>query len=462
MHDELIERRLRAALSEEAGSLAFTITPAELERRLALRHRTVSGRRITLLLAAAVGISIFGVGGALSGLFSPTLPSPTGPVAASIGPESNDATAVTLPSLNELVADDPGSVIVAQAHGPAGGPSAVRSRPDVHAPSVVLGTFVPGARYRVSVACVGPGTLDIDIGVPGARGPAGPSGPSIACDGAIHEETVDSPQPQSIGFALSGTASWRAVVRGPSTIAQPSQGPDGPRVEAIPPSSTGQEELLRLDGFFVEPRGLPWGRNGLEIQEVGPVPGREGYNVSSLCSTGSPVRLVFGSVIDGAIVADTETQFACDPTRMRDMWLGIAQPDGSQVFIAATPEQPLSMLITSTRPPFALTHELPGWQLSGGFGPELAFDEHPVSFGGAGEGEDHVQVVLACTGTQPIEVVVEDGTPIGTHQQRFVATCTPEGSTTSQIFKVAEAGVVVRYVTPSGVWTTLSILVPSN
>jgi hypothetical protein len=450
MHEDALERRLGEALHEEAASLPFTIIPAELERRMALRRRGLAGRRLTLLLAAAVGISLIGVGGALSGLFSPTLPTPTGPVAASVGPESSDATAVALPSLDELVAVDPESVIVAQAHGPADGPRAVRSGPDVHAPSVVLGTFGAGARYRLSVACVGPGSLDIDIRVPGSRGL--PSGPTIACDGAMHEELVDTSQPQSIGFAITtGTASWRAVVRGPSPVAQ------APRVDAIPPSSTNLEELLRLDAFFVEPGGLPWGTTGLEIQEVGAVPGREGYNLSSLCTAGSPVRLIFGSVIDGAIVADTETQFVCDPTRIRDMWLGIAEPDGSQLFVAATPKQPLAMLVTSAMPPFKLTQTLPGWQLSGGLGPEFAFETHGMTFGGAGVGEDHIQVVMACTGTQPIEVFVEDAIT-----QTFEAPCSPEGNTTVQTLHVTEQGVGVRYVAPRGTWTALSILVPSN
>jgi len=67
MHDDLLERRLSAALHEEAAALPFTITKAELERRVALRRRSLAGRRLTLLLAAAVGIGLVGVGSALSG-----------------------------------------------------------------------------------------------------------------------------------------------------------------------------------------------------------------------------------------------------------------------------------------------------------------------------------------------------------------------------------------------------------
>src|SRR6185369_11737457 len=56
MHDELTERRLRSALREAGDGLSFTITAAELERRMALRGRRSGNSRLTLLLAAAVAI----------------------------------------------------------------------------------------------------------------------------------------------------------------------------------------------------------------------------------------------------------------------------------------------------------------------------------------------------------------------------------------------------------------------
>ena len=209
MHEELIERRLSVALHGEADVLPFTITAAELERRLALRRRSFAGRRLTLLLAAAVGISLFGVGGALSGLFNPSLPIPTQVAIATVAPPPS-APASTLPSLS--------------------------------------------------------------------------------------------------------------------------------------------------------------------------------------------------------------------PT-----------------------------------PPVALTRQLPGWKFSGGLGPDYAVETTSHSFTGAGVGEDHIQVVVACGGTAPIEVAVEDGIT-----QTFSAACTPDGNTTTQLLHVTEQGVRVRYIAPKGTWTALSILVPSN
>jgi hypothetical protein len=451
MHDESIGRRLSAALRQEAEVLPFTITAAELERRLALRRRSFAGRRLTLLLAAAVGISLFGIGGALSGLFDQSKPEPTRPIATN---PSEAPVAAKLATLNELVAVDPGSVLIAQGHGPADGPSTELDRYELPHASVVLGTFPPGIEYRVAVSCLGTGALVLDIRFPGSRGPR--NGTSIACDGSTHEETFDSAQPQSVGFALSGPASWRVVARGtlpPVTL---------PLVPHIFPTPAGNEDLVRVDDLTIEDAGQPWGVSNLDFQEIGAIPPRETYDASTRCVGTSPVRFILGDTIDGAIVADTETQVACQTSGLWDVGLGIAEPNGSRVYLAADPGARVSFLLTSATPPVTLTRSMPGWQISGGIGPDLAFEAHTMSYSGAGVGEDHVLIVLACTGSKPIEAIVEDGKQIGSHTQKFEATCSPDGATTSQTFKVTEGGVGVRYVAPKGTWTALSILVPSN
>jgi hypothetical protein len=450
MHEESIERRLRGALHEEADPLPFTITAAELERRLALRRRSFAGRRLTLLLAAAVGISLFGVGGALSGLFDQKQPTPTAPVSIFMptsGP--TEAVPVSLPNLDDLVGVDPDSVLVAQAHGPADGPAAATGDVEVAPSSVVLGTFAGGGQYRLGVACLGPSTLVVDVRDPGSRGPD--SGPTVGCDGSVYEQTVDSPQPRSVGFRLTGQASWRAVVRGPALAAEPGEG------DAIPPAPATEQELVRVDALAIDPAAEAWGSAGLLAQEIGAIAPRESYSITSLCTGPSPIRIVFGDQVDGRLVADTETELACTLRSLQGTYLGIAQPNGSRVFVAGRPHQQVSVLVSSAMPPVALTTDLPGWQLSGGLGPEYAFETHGMSFGGAGVGEDHIEVVMACTGTEPIEVAVEDAIT-----QTFSATCAPDGATTSRTFKVTESGVRVRFVAPKGTWTALSILVPSN
>ena len=454
MHDESIERRLRGALHEEADALPFTITAAELERRLALRRRSFAGRRLTLLLAAAVGISLVGVAGALGGLFDQKQPTPTNLLANTTFPPPSASPSGTLPSLDGLVAEDPGSVLVAQAHGPLDGPPAERSRYELPPAGVTLGTFPPNTEYTVSIACLGTSTIQLEIAYPDNRGPR--TGPVFACDAAVHEQTFQSVQPQSVSFGLTGPASWRVVVRGKSPFTEPIT------KDPIGATSSAFQDLVRVDDITVGDGGQPWGSSGLSIQEIGAVPPRETYGAAIWCLGTSPIRYILGDETGGVIVADTETQVSCSPSGVWSPDLRIAQPNGSVVFLAAIPGERLSFVLTSPTPPVALTQALPGWRLSGGLGPDYEFETTTHSFGGAGIGEDHVEVVLACTGSEPIDVIVEDGKQIGSHTQSFKATCTPEGNTTTELFQVTEQGVGVRYVAPKGTWTALSILVPSN
>jgi hypothetical protein len=60
-----------------------------------------------------------------------------------------------------------------------------------------------------------------------------------------------------------------------------------------------------------------------------------------------------------------------------------------------------------------------------------------VSMTAGDSGGEQVMVVLACTGTGPIEVSVDVGDAIGEGVQRFVADCSPDGIETSKTFEVA-------------------------
>jgi hypothetical protein len=448
MHDESIERRLRGALHEEADALPFTITAAELERRLALRRRSFAGRRLTLLLAAAVGISLFGVGGALNGWFNATLPTRTQTaVTTSEPPGPSDAVVTELPSLDELVAADPATVVLAQAHGPTDVFGGIPET-ELTDPFVSLGTLEHPGTYTLTAACLHGTTLEF-VFPPHVAG--GIPRVSIPCDGRPHDAEVEVSQPQDAGMTADAGTAWRFVIRG--TTPPPEPQPIG----VIPMASEDQEELVRWDAAPLEPGAQPWGSGGLVIQQVGIVPPRQGYYARLQCAAGAPIRLIFGDVVHGAIVPRTESVMACDPRRIRDMTLLTAQPAGLEVYLAAPADQPVSLLVTSPTPPVSLAQNVPGWRISGGIGPDLAFETHGVSFSGAGVGEDHVQVALACTGTDVIEVSVEDGIT-----QTFSATCLPEGNTTIRLLHVTEQGVAVRYVAPKGAWTALTILVPSK
>jgi hypothetical protein len=448
MPDQQFERRLRAALRESADMLPFTITPAELERRIALRGRNpFEARRFTLLAAAAVAVGLVAIGSLIGGSIQQR-PVPTAPIAAVPSPV---ASAVTrLPSLDDFLAAGTGTVLVAQAHDPidpqsSGWQSLKGTQGDVE-----LGQMWARGEYRVAIACLGDTSLEYDLRNDPGQGP----GTVVPCTGSLVERTLSLASPAHVVLRYTEPTSWRVIVRGDlAALPLPSENP------VIPPADAAFQELVRSDDQTMD-AGEPWGNSGLLIREVMPVPGRFGYAARLWCPFGDSVRLVFGSPIEnGPLVAETETEIACNDL-IHDLDLRMPEPAGSQVFVAAAPGTRWSLLVTSEMPPITLGDDVPGWQMEAGFGPDFAFEEQGVSLSGAGDGVVKVQAVLACTGTKPIEVTVEDGTPIGTHGQVFTATCTPGGSINRQIFTVSPSGVNVSFTAPQGTWTALSLLVP--
>src|SRR5262245_35130534 len=102
MHDELIERRLRDALRTEGDRVALTITAAELERRWALQRRRASTRPVALLLAAAVGIGLVGVGAVVGGAFDRSTPTtPPAPSAPAVVAEASPGPSASPNASNE-------------------------------------------------------------------------------------------------------------------------------------------------------------------------------------------------------------------------------------------------------------------------------------------------------------------------------------------------------------------------
>lgn len=145
MNDELLERRLRSTLRGEAADLPFMITASEVERRLALRSHTAGGRRLVLLLAAALGIGLVGiavvVGGLEDGPMRPTDPPPTPPPAVA------------------FVQAEPGWQLSAGYRPEAVGPGAHSfTGPGVDG----------GGPVRIALTCVGEGSIEIsvDLGLP--------------------------------------------------------------------------------------------------------------------------------------------------------------------------------------------------------------------------------------------------------------------------------------------------------
>ncbi|HEX8026468.1 MAG TPA: hypothetical protein VF484_09690, partial [Candidatus Limnocylindrales bacterium] len=117
-------------------------------------------------------------------------------------------------------------------------------------------------------------------------------------------------------------------------------------------------------------------------------------------------------------------------------------------------------LVTSPTPPIAVAEAQPGWVVVQAVGPSLDYGTNGYSLSDAVGGRIHV--VLACTGTQPIVVSVDDSYPVGggVHVQTFTAPCTPDGSETGQTFTVRTTGFIASYTAPAGIWSALTILAP--
>ena len=453
MHDDLLERRLRDALHREADGLAFTITSAELDRRLALRSRVVAGRRSTLLLAAAVALGLLGLGGLLGALGEDDTESPPPSQLAEATPRDSGPT--RLGTLDQVIADAIGNeVVLAQAHDHVDLHGNVDALPDRVA--VTLGRIASGSRYQLTVACLGGGVAAFDIRVPASRGPQ--EGPEVACDGAFYTQPIDAFEPLEIGLIAPRVASWRVVVRRL----------EGGNVDPGPPAGPlvlgpGHEELFGAEDRRTPPNAPGWRDSGLVIEEVGSVPGRMEYAAATKCAGGGNLRVIFGHDLESGLtglVATTETLVPCDGDARR-VTIGIPAPAGSQLYVAAAPGTEWSILVSAQEPPIAVAAERPGWQLQVAHGPDLSFEAMQAGFSAPGvDGGGPILLVFACAGTAPIEVIVEVGRRVGDRQETLIAECTPEGAESAQSFELETGQAHVTYTAPVGTWTAITILVP--
>jgi hypothetical protein len=460
MHDELLERRLRSALHAEADGLAFAITAAELERKAVLRGRGVGAvdRRLSLLLAAAVAIGALGVGLIAGGLADtdplPPASSPR-PSRGALGPTAEPpepSARVGLATLDELVGSRPGAVLLAQSHDASGLPGGAPETA-LPAPAVDLGVFDGPGSYQLSAACVDGSELQLDVRVPGGRGPI--DGPAIPCDGRTHEAALDLPEARAIAFSTEAGSSWRLVLRGATSARGV--------VTSFPVLRPAADsvEMLRLDSWVPEAEAAAWG-GGQVIQEVGVVSTRAAYGLHGWCEAGDTIGVIFGDMIDGELFVATETRLGCN-TGAHALNLGVAEPAGSRIYVTARRDARLEVLVTGERPPVDLVREQPGWTMSTGFGPDLAIEREEHNYTGIGaENGGPVLVALSCAGTEEIEVSVDVGRRYGERAETFVAACTPEGAVTSRAFDLPTSAVSVSYTSSPNTWTALTLLVEDS
>jgi hypothetical protein len=422
MHDDPLERRLRTTLRDEADRLPFTITAAELERRISLRGRMTGSRRLTLLLAAAVAIGGLGVGGLIGGMLDPSDPSPApSPVAEASQPPETETTppaSIALPDLDELLAaDEPGVVVFAQTHGPAGGPEPVPGVVSLvlPAPLVRIHNSTRDGDYAVTLACRG-GTARIFV----SRDEPDLN-PQTACDGRVQLMTVRLFEGQDLRLVFSEPASWRVVLRRAA-----STGPTTPPSPARLEVEGAQEELSSIVDATTAGGSVTPTVTGMlgTTQKVDVLPARLSYHVQASCVGTSPMRFAFGDDATGTLVTTTITQVPCDG-RAHAVLLGVPEPFGVEAI-----------------------HWFAGLAVDGG-GPFRVSLDCAV--------DDSVEGSV-----EAIEVKVQGGggsTDLGS----FVALCAPGGLATTETFETQSYdGVRVEYAVVAGQWTALSILVPDE
>jgi hypothetical protein len=469
MHDEMFERRMRAALHGEADAMPFTITAAELERRFALRRRRGVSRTATLLVAAGIGVGIVGAAGAAAGWFdrSTLPPGPAPSTAPAIVGEASpppspshraSAAPPALPTLDALIAaGDPSTVVLAQAHGPDVGPDRLPVSVAVDPPNVELALPPDHGTYEVSFACISSGQMGYFVKDPARFGVL--VMPDTPCDGSITTKTFRDQGTLLDLVAEAPQASWRVVVRRLSA-------PPGP-IDGVtePPVDPGQEEFARttdqdVGGNRSTGSATP-GASAVPVRIVS-LPARRGYNLSVSCSGAPLMRIIFGDDSTDQPVADTDSQVFCDGSVHRHK-LTIAHPNGTGVYVTPMAGMTWQLVVSSDAPPIQLIDREPGWQLSTGLGPSFRFDGAAQSLSlYAHEKRGPVRVAVTCAGNGIgiAHVTVQNGAPSTAPKSSFDVDCPASGGHAAQTYDVPGGNVDLTYQLPPRSWIAVSALVP--
>jgi hypothetical protein len=465
MHDDLIERRLRDALHGEGDRVALTITAAELERRWALRRRQAATRPMALLLAAAVGIGLVGVGAVVGGVFDRDLqgpsPAPSMPAVvaeASPSPAASPA-AAGLPSLEQLTAgSDPTTIVLSQAHGPAAAPEIVPTNVELAPPSVQLALPAGDGQYEVLLACLSTGRMGAAVKSFDRLGETVAT--DIPCDGRVIRKPFDLTSMSGFLCLISDTprVSWRVAVRKVSGTPVSIDGVTEPQIQA------GELELARdadtdpgwPDRVAAVASDPAMAGDPIPMQAL---PSTEFITVRMSCS-GGPVRFVLGDGTFGPEAPGTDTRVACDGV-VHDHTFRIDEWAGDQFAIQADPSTHWQVVIVSDEPPIELAGDQPGWASSGGIGPVFTFTSETDGLTlPAGEKPGPMKVVVTCAGSGVLHVTVDLGRRVGEVTQSFDAPCDGAGATTERTFQNQSTMASVTYSHPARAWYAIGILIP--
>jgi hypothetical protein len=454
MHDQQVERHLRAALRAEGDQLALTITPADLERLAARRRGSRTSRFVGLGLAAAVTIALIGLAGGANHWFeNPSVgPSPRPTPSDQRVPTGSPAPVVGhLPSLEDLIGGKANAVVLAQESGPAEGPDAQAPA----RPMVDLGPVPGPADYEIRYACLGASPSFVGLGgVP----PTDATGmPSVTCDGATRSVTLHIDGPERLSTGTVSPSSWRFVVLDLARTATPY----ATTVEV--PQLEGTERVHVVQSAShpdPEYRGVLTGGGIITPVEVGQLPSLDAYRVRVSCAGPSPLQYVIGDESEtSGFVAYSTTQVACDGG-LHDGQFAISLPHGAKVYVAVDDRDAWNLLVSSDIPPVAIAPDADGWRLMIGSGPDLEFDAVPTSMSSYLDAPSHdIRVVVSCFGGGGVRVDVETGVKTIVHVGSFTAPC-EEGqpTTTTQAFVVPSVqGFTVTVQPDAKMWLATTV-----
>lgn len=336
MHDDQVEDRLRSVLRVEGGALPLTITPDELERRLALRRRERHGRRLSLV-AAAIGVVAIGslVAASNGWLRLPgvgTPPEATASVAPSTAP-SPSPTAADLPCtvIEPSASDQPPSIVLGATPGDSiaygGGLGAYRLGDRT---SGEAGNWTSIDAKALSAIPAGPPTerLQALAGNPDACltavvvtiqpfGQLGGSGRALA-DVTVAPTRIVEFDPPSPGEWLILVHATFATTTGAEAwsetffrvlVGNPAAGP-GETPAALPSLEASHGTLLVDEEHDGVPPFDPTGGNAETI--AGQVPPRGQYRVEVTCLGFAPLRWSIGH--EGQLAFLAAADQACDGT----------------------------------------------------------------------------------------------------------------------------------------------------
>lgn len=461
MHDPSLEQKLRAALRSEGDQLAFTITAAELERRLVLRRRGGLSPMASLGLAAAVGVGLLGLVGVAGGWFETrpvVAPSPSPVAVASTSPSGEPPSAApsgpVLPSFDAFLAPlDPARIVRAQAVGPAAGPTA--EEPPAASGGVGFAPVTSPGAYRVWTACIGTAPLQLIV----VRGFTAEPEPVIliSCDGSTTSRQVGLESGDWISLRSGTAISWRFVLEAP-----PRDALRAASIADIPRPADG-ETLLEVASQADTPDYAATGTGGgiWTGEELGGLPVRNRYRVIVICAGPSPIQYAFRQRLaeqgPSAPIADDLllTQVECDGAAHEDR-VELPQLGDTSLVVTSEGRTAWRILVVSDLPPIALAPDGNGWQMSTGFGPTYLSDGAEGGTGGIGpdDGGD-VRVVISCAGETILTGSIDPGPALSQSPDPFRIDCSG-GATLARTYEHAGVAVDVRYF-PDGAKIWLAV-----